>query len=121
MKSLFWLVIVFGAAAALAVFGRTNEGYALVVYPPWRIEVSLLLGIVALLLAFALLYAVTRLVHHAVELPAQVRAYRERRSRERAQGALAARCRRISKGVSCAPSARPSAPGRATARAGSRL
>jgi len=90
MKSLFWLVIVFAAAAALAVFGRTNEGYALVVYPPWRVEVSLLLGIVALLLAFALLYAVTRLVHRAVELPSQVRAYRERRSRERAQGALAA-------------------------------
>ena len=47
MKSLFWLVIVFAAAAALAVFGRTNEGYATLVYPPWRIEVSLLLGIVA--------------------------------------------------------------------------
>ena len=90
MKSLFWLVIVFAAAAALAVFGRTNEGYALVVYPPWRVEVSLLLGIVALLLVFALLYAVTRVVHRAVELPSQVRAYRERRSRERAQGALAA-------------------------------
>ena len=90
MKSLIWLVIVFAAAAALAVFGRTNEGYALLVYPPWRIEVSLLLGIVALLLTFALLYAVTRLVHRALELPSQVRAYRERRNRERAQGALAA-------------------------------
>jgi HemY protein len=90
MKSLFWLVLVFAAAAALAVFGRTNEGYALLVYPPWRIEVSLLLGIVALLLTFALLYTVTRVIHNALDLPAQVRAYRERRSRERAQGALAA-------------------------------
>ena len=90
MKSLFWLVLVFAAAAALAVFGRTNEGYALLVYPPWRIEVSLLLGIVALVLTFALLYTVTRLIHNALDLPAQVRAYRERRSRERAQGALAA-------------------------------
>lgn len=90
MKSLFWLILVFAAAAALAVFGRTNEGYALLVYPPWRIEVSLLLGIIALLLAFALLYAVTRLVHQALDLPAEVRAYRERQRRERAQGALAA-------------------------------
>ena len=32
----------------------------------------------------------TRLIHNALDLPAQVRAYRERRSRERAQGALAA-------------------------------
>ena len=47
MKSLFWLILVFAAAAALAVFGRTNEGYALLVYPPWRIEVSLLLAIIA--------------------------------------------------------------------------
>jgi len=90
VKSLFWLMLVFAAAAALAVFGRTNEGYALLVYPPWRIEVSLLLGIVALLLTFALLYMVTRLIHHAIELPAEVRAYRERQRRERAQGALAA-------------------------------
>jgi len=90
MKSLLWLVLVFAAAAALAVFGRTNEGYALLVYPPWRIEVSLLLGIIALLLTFALLYTVTRLIHNALDLPGQVRAYRQRRSRERAQGALAA-------------------------------
>ena len=90
MKSLFWLILVFAAAAALAVFGRTNEGYALLVYPPWRIEVSLLLGIIGLLLTFALLYAVTRLVHQALDLPAEVRAYRERQRRERAQGALAA-------------------------------
>lgn len=90
MKSLFWLVAVFAAAAALAVFGRMNEGYALFVYPPWRVEVSLLLAAIALLLFFALLYAMVRLVHHTLALPAHVRAYRERRRRERAQGALAA-------------------------------
>jgi len=90
MRSLFWLVAVFAAAAALAVFGRTNEGYALIIYPPWRIEVSLLLAIVVLLLCFAVLYTTVRLVQHALELPLHVRAYRERRLRERAQGALAA-------------------------------
>jgi HemY protein len=89
MRSLFWLVAVFAAAAALAVFGRTNEGYALIVYPPWRVEVSLLLGIVALLSGFAVLYATLRLIHNTLDLPLQVRAYRERRRRERAQGALA--------------------------------
>ena len=51
---------------------------------------SLLLAAIALLLFFALLYAVVRLVHHALSLPEHVRAYRERRRRERAHGALAA-------------------------------
>ncbi len=90
MRSLFWLVAVFAAAVAIAVFGRTNEGYALVVYPPWRVEVSLLLAVVVLLLAFAILYAAARLVHHTLALPSQVRAFREGRRRARAQGALAA-------------------------------
>ncbi len=90
MRSLFWLVAVFAAAAALAVFGRMNEGYALLVYPPWRVEVSLVLAAVALLLAFALLYAAVRLAHHALALPSYVRSFRERRRRNRAQNALAA-------------------------------
>lgn len=90
MRALFWLVAVFAGAAALAVFGRASEGYALLVYPPWRVEVSLLLFIVAALAAFALLYAAVRIVHHTLALPAHVRAYRERRRREHAQRALAA-------------------------------
>jgi HemY protein len=93
MKSLFWLVAVFAAAAALAVLGRATEGYVLLVYPPWRVEVSLLLAALVLLLGFAVLYGLARLVHHTLALPAHVRAYRERRERERAQGALAAALR----------------------------
>ncbi|TAN49008.1 MAG: heme biosynthesis protein HemY [Betaproteobacteria bacterium] len=89
MRALFWLVAVFAAAVALAIFGRSQESYALLVYPPWRIEISLLLFVVGLLAAFALAYSVIRLVHHALELPVHVRAYRERRRRERAQVALA--------------------------------
>jgi len=90
MRSLFWLVAVFAAAVALAVLGRLNEGIALFVVPPWRIEISLLLFTIGAAAAFGLLYAALRLVHHTLALPAQVRAYRERRRREHAQLALAA-------------------------------
>jgi len=89
VRALFWLVAVFAAAVALALFGRGQESYALLVYPPWRIEVSLLLFAIGAVALFALGYGALRLAHHALALPAHVRAYRERRARERAQGALA--------------------------------
>ncbi len=89
MRSLFWLVAVFAAAVALALAGQLADGYLLVVYPPWRIEVSLLLALLALLAAFAVAYVTLRLVGQTLALPTQVRAFRERRKREHAQKALA--------------------------------
>lgn len=90
MRALFWLVAVFAAAVALALAGRVGDGYVLIVYPPWRIEVSLLLLVLALAAAFSVAYLTLRLIGHTLALPAQVRAFRERRKREHAQSALAA-------------------------------
>ena len=90
MRALFWLVAVFAAAVALALAGRFGEGYVLVVYPPWRVEISLLLFLLAALAAFGLAYLALRLVGHAFALPDYVRSFRRRRQRERAQAALAA-------------------------------
>ncbi|MEW6690203.1 MAG: heme biosynthesis HemY N-terminal domain-containing protein [Pseudomonadota bacterium] len=89
MRPLLWLIAVFAAAVALALAGRVSEGYVVLAYPPWRVEVSLLLAVLALAALFALLYAATRLVAHTLGLPGQVRAFRERRRREHAQAALA--------------------------------
>jgi len=90
MRSLLWLVAVFAAAVAFVVLGRVDAGYALFVYPPWRVEMSMVLFVIALLAAFLALYGMFRLLSHAVALPAYVRAFRERRRRERAHAALAA-------------------------------
>ena len=89
MRSLFWLIAVFAAAVALVILGRVDAGYVLFVYPPWRVEVSMLFFGVALVLAFFTLYLAVRLLGRAVSLPAQVRAFRARRRRERAQSAFA--------------------------------
>ena len=88
MRGLFWLIAVFAAAVALAVGGRFGEGAVAILYPPWRIEVSLLLFVLALLALFAVLYFSARLVHHTLALPGQVRQYREQRRRAQAQSAL---------------------------------
>lgn len=90
MRALFWLIAAFAAAVALALTGRLGEGYVLFVHPPWRVEVSPLLFVVATLAVFGLAYVVVRLVSQTLALPAQVRAYRESRKRTQAQLALAA-------------------------------
>jgi len=89
MRWLFWLIAVFAAAVALAISGRVTDGYIVLVYPPWRVEVSLLLSVLALVAAFGIAYLALRLIGHTLALPAQVRAFRERRKREHAHSALA--------------------------------
>jgi HemY protein len=88
VRALAWLVAVFAAAAAVAILGRAQDSYVLFVYPPWRVEMSLLLFLIGALAAFGLAYAAVRIVHHTLQLPVHVRAYRERRAREREQAAL---------------------------------
>ena len=98
MKSLFWLLAVFAAAVALVILGRVEAGYVLFIYPPWRVEMSMLLFAVATLLFFILLYVLARLSGHALALPATVRAFRLRRRHERANAALAAALRAFYEG-----------------------
>ncbi|TMH87172.1 MAG: heme biosynthesis protein HemY [Betaproteobacteria bacterium] len=90
MRSLFWLVAVFAAAVALVILGRAGGGYVMFVYPPYRVELSMLFFVAASLATFLLLYAALRLLGHTVSLPTYVRAYRARGRRERAHAALAA-------------------------------
>src|SRR3970040_993380 len=90
MKSLFWLLAVFAAAVAFVLLGRIDAGYVLFVFPPYRVELSMLLFAIAALVASLACYAVLRLLGHALSLPALVRAFRARRRRERALEALAA-------------------------------
>jgi HemY protein len=72
------------------IAARYNDGYVLVVLPPYRVEVSLNLLFVLLAVGFVVLYSFVRLVTTAVQTPARVREYRLARRREGAQAALLA-------------------------------
>jgi HemY protein len=89
MKALVWLLLAFAAAVAIAVVGRGNDGYVLFVYPPWRMELSIILFGVLAVAGFVACYALARLVHHTLSLPVHVRTYRQRRRKELALSALA--------------------------------
>jgi HemY protein len=88
VKTLFSVIALFALAVGLVVAARYNDGYVLVVLPPYRIEVSLNLLFVLLAIGFIVLYSVVRLVTTAVQTPARVRQYRLARRRESAQAAL---------------------------------
>jgi HemY protein len=85
MRWLFWLLVLAGLAAVAAVAARYNDGYALLVLPPYRVELSLNLLLVLLLLAFLLVHWLLRLVASVLDLPRQVARYRERRRFEKGQ------------------------------------
>jgi HemY protein len=88
MRWLITFLIVFGAAVALSLAARYGEGYALFVYPPYRIEISLTLLLLAVLAFFALLHGLLRLASHTVRLPTHVAAFRRRARATRANEAM---------------------------------
>ena len=85
MRILFWLLLLAAAAVGVALLVRITDGYALFVAPPYRVELSLNLLLLLLVVAFTLGYTTVRLVRRALALPADVRAARRRQKQERAR------------------------------------
>jgi HemY protein len=88
IRGLLWLALLFAVAVALATVGRFDAGQVLLVYPPYRVDVSLNLFVVGIVVAFLLLYAILRFVRNIVTMPRRVAAYRARARKEKANSAL---------------------------------
>lgn len=87
MKFLFWLLALFMAAVAVAL-AANNPGYVLLVYPPYRIELSLTLFVLSLLALLVFTYFSMRLVIAVLRLPDYVRTYREQRALSQGRAAM---------------------------------
>lgn len=80
MRGLISIVVVAVLAIALAMAGRYDPGYVVLVYPPWRMEItfiSFVLVLVGLVVGGVILL---RLASLTLNLPSIVRAQRERRA-----------------------------------------
>ena len=88
MKGLLWVLGGFSAAVLLSLVLRAGEGYALLVLPPYRLEMSLVLLVLLIGFLFVAAHGVLRLISHTVQLPEYVRAFRERRRSDQANVAL---------------------------------
>lgn len=82
MRGLFWFLGLFFLAVAASLLARHNDGFALLVLPPWRVELSLNLLVLVLFAAFVLGYALVRGFGLTLGLPQRARAYRAQRQRE---------------------------------------
>ena len=80
MRGLISVLIVAVLAIALAMAGRYDPGYVVLVYPPWRMEISFIgfvLAVVGMVVGGIVLL---RLAMLTLNLPGIVREQRERRA-----------------------------------------
>ena len=87
MKFLFWLLGLFALAVVLTLAAH-NPGYVLLVYPPYRVEMSLSLFVAGLLTLFVLSYLALHLILAALHLPEYVRRFRLERAHARGRAAM---------------------------------
>lgn len=78
MRNVFWFLTLSAIAATVALFAGDNQGTVTLFWPPYRIDFSLNLVLVALLLAFVVLYAAVRGVSVLLSLPSEARRWRIR-------------------------------------------
>lgn len=82
MKLLLWVLTLFALAVGISLAAH-NQGYVLLVLPPYRAEISLNLAVVLFLGGFMVLYALVRGIALMLSLPQRVRDFRARRQREK--------------------------------------
>jgi HemY protein len=88
MRWLISLIVVAVIAVALALAGRYDPGYVVLVYPPWRAELSFVSFVLLLALLMAGAYALTRLTVATLNLPKTVRERQARKEAERQNAAF---------------------------------
>lgn len=87
MRLLLWLVALMATAIGIAVTARFNPGNVVLFYPPQRVDMSLNLFVVLLVLLFLVVYGLVRAVFATLNMPRRVAAYRLRkREREANKG-----------------------------------
>lgn len=77
MRWLIWILLTLALAIGVSMVLGNNEGYVLIVRQPYRLELSLNFLLILIVLMFASLHLMLRLVHYIQRLPASVRTYKE--------------------------------------------
>lgn len=88
MKTMLWILAIFAAAVGLTLAAKPNTGYLLLVYPPYRVELSLNFFVVLILGFFFFLYGFMRLATNMVALPERAREFHLKRAREKSRSAM---------------------------------
>jgi HemY protein len=76
MRAALWLLALFGIAVAVALFAGNNQGTVTLFWPPYRIDLSLNMVLLVLVLGFVTLHAALRAMDAMLALPRQARRWR---------------------------------------------
>ncbi len=90
MRWLFWLLFILALAIGVTLLAGSNEGYVLIVRPPYRLELSLNLLLILVVVSFVVLYLGLQFLNYMRRLPASVRAYKRAQRRKKGHEALLA-------------------------------
>ena len=90
MRWLFWLLFILALAIGVTLLAGSNEGYVLIVRPPYRLELSLNLLLILVVVSFVVLYLGLQFLNYMRQLPASVRAYKRAQRRKKGHEALLA-------------------------------
>ncbi|OYY95421.1 MAG: hypothetical protein B7Y41_02655 [Hydrogenophilales bacterium 28-61-23] len=88
MRAALWVLALFALAVAFTLAARLDQGYVIIVYPPWRLELSFMLALLLLAGLSVLAYLVLRLLGIALNISGDVHAWREKRRKDKADQAL---------------------------------
>ncbi|HPU51428.1 MAG TPA: heme biosynthesis HemY N-terminal domain-containing protein [Burkholderiaceae bacterium] len=88
MRWIVWILMLASAAVGLALLMRVNHGNVAVLWPPYRVDVSVNLALLVLGVLFVAMHLLLVAIGKALDLPERVREYRERRGRDSAVMAL---------------------------------
>ncbi|MEN9773657.1 MAG: hypothetical protein RL322_727 [Pseudomonadota bacterium] len=84
MRRLIAVLLVLSAAVGLALLVHFNEGNVAILWPPYRVDLSINLFAILLISAVAAAFAIVYMFFNAIALPQRVRDFRQRRARQAA-------------------------------------
>lgn len=84
-RSVFWLVLIFVLGVGFALLASVRFGNVAIFLPPYRVDLSLNLAVVLILVGFVLAYLLLRVIAWTAAMPQRVREYRETRRALRAE------------------------------------
>ena len=78
MRAVFWFLALFAIAVATTLFAGNNEATVTLFWPPYRVDLSLNLVVLGLVLLFFILHVALRAISVLLSLPGQARRWRIR-------------------------------------------
>lgn len=88
LRGLIWIAALFAIAVGFALAGHAQQGHVILLYPPYRLDMTLHVLIGAIVALFVVLYIAIRLLRSIWKMPERFAGFRSRSRTAKANAAL---------------------------------